>query len=145
LPIEDYALIGDGCTAALVGRDGSIDWMCVPRFDSPACFAGLLGGPEHGRWLIAPVGAARAAERRYRECTLILETTFETDEGAVRVIDVMPLSSPCRDIVRIVEGLRGDVPMHMELLIRFDYGKVVPWVRKTGGSVLATAGRTRWN
>ena len=140
LPIEDYALIGDGHTAALVGRDGSIDWMCLPRFDSAACFAALLGDPQHGRWSIAPIAGVRAVQRRYREGTLILETDFETDDGVVRVIDAMPLSSARSDVVRIVEGLRGQVRMRMELVIRFDYGKVVPWVRKTNGAVLATAG-----
>ena len=140
LPIEDYALIGDGHTAALVGRDGSIDWMCLPRFDSAACFAALLGEPQHGRWSIAPIAEVRAVQRRYREDTLILETDFETDEGVVRVVDFMPLSSGRSDVVRIVEGLRGQVRMRMELVIRFDYGQVVPWVRKTNGAVLATAG-----
>ena len=140
LPIEDYALIGDGHTAALVGRDGSIDWMCLPRFDSAACFAALLGDPQHGRWSIAPIADVRAVQRRYREGTLILETDFETDDGVVRVIDAMPRSSARSDVVRIVEGLRGQVRMRMELVIRFDYGKVVPWVRKANGAVLATAG-----
>jgi GH15 family glucan-1,4-alpha-glucosidase len=140
LPIEDYALIGDGHTAALVGRDGSIDWLCVPRFDAPACFAALLGGPEHGRWQIAPDAEAQRAQRRYRGHTLILETDFETDGGSVRVVDCMPLGNERRDIVRIVECLRGEVALRMELVIRFDYGHVVPWVRKTNGSVLATAG-----
>ena len=140
LPIADYALIGDGHTAALVGRDGSIDWLCLPRFDSGACFAALLGDPQHGRWQIAPGAEVRAVQRRYREGSLILETDFETDEGAVRVIDLMPLAAGRRDVVRIVEGLRGRVPMRMELVIRFDYGKVVPWVRKIDGAVLATAG-----
>ena len=140
LPIADYALIGDGHTAALVGRDGSIDWMCLPRFDSPACFAALLGDPQHGRWSIAPIGEVRTVQRRYREGSLILETDFETDAGVVRVVDCMPLSSARRDVVRIVEGLRGQVRMRMELVIRFDYGKVVPWVRKTHGATLATAG-----
>ena len=140
LPIEDYALIGDGASAALVGRDGSIDWMCVPRFDAPACFAALLGGPEHGRWQIAPAGAVRAVQRRYREGTLVLETDFETDDGAVRVIDAMAPGAAGRTVVRIVEGLRGRVAMRMELVIRFDYGRSVPWVRKVDGVLLATAG-----
>ena len=140
LPIEDYALIGDCHTAALVGRDGSIDWLCVPRFDSGACFAASLGSPEHGRWLIAPADDVRNVGRRYRDGTLILESEFETDRGAVRVIDCMPLSNERWDIVRIVEGLRGRVRMRMELVIRFDYGSIMPWVRKTGGTVLATAG-----
>jgi GH15 family glucan-1,4-alpha-glucosidase len=120
--IEDYALIGDLQTAALVARDGSLDWLCFPRFDSGACFAALLGNPEHGRWLIAPSGAARHVRRRYREGTLILETEFETAEGAVRLIDLMPLRDQAPDVVRIVEGVRGQVPMRMELIMRFDYG-----------------------
>ena len=140
LPIEDYALIGDCHTAALVGRDGSIDWLCLPRFDSGACFAALLGEPRHGRWLIAPAAKAPTVRRRYREGTLILETDFETAEGAVRVIDFMPLSNERRDVVRIVEGLRGQVTMRTELIIRFDYGSVVPWVRRSQGMLLATAG-----
>src|SRR5213080_1688436 len=122
LPIEDYALIGDCHTAALVGRDGSIDWLCLPRFDSGACFAALLGEPRHGRWLIAPNAQARDIRRRYRDGTLILETEFETDEGAVRIVDCMPLSSERWDVLRIVEGLSGRVAMRMELIIRFDYG-----------------------
>jgi GH15 family glucan-1,4-alpha-glucosidase len=140
LPIEDYALIGDCHTAALVGRDGSIDWLCLPRFDSGACFAALLGGPEHGRWLIAPVAAAPSVRRRYRDGTLILETDFETSEGAVRITDFMPLSSQRWDVVRMVEGLRGRVAMRMELVIRFDYGSIVPWVRQVEGTLVATAG-----
>jgi GH15 family glucan-1,4-alpha-glucosidase len=140
LPIEDYALIGDGRSAALVGRDGSIDWLCMPRFDSPACFAALLGGPEHGRWQIAPGAPLKRVQRRYRGHTLILETDFETDSGAVQLVDCMPLSNERRDIVRSVECLRGEVVLRMELVIRFDYGHVVPWVRKTNGSVHATAG-----
>jgi len=140
LAIEDYALLGDCHTAALVGRDGSIDWACFPCFDSGACFAALLGEPRHGRWLLAPVGAVQRTQRRYRNGTLILESEFETAEGAVRVIDCMPLSAARRDIVRIVEGLRGEVAMHMELIIRFDYGAIVPWVRKPDHTVLATAG-----
>ncbi len=140
LPIEDYALIGDGRTAALVGRDGSIDWLCVPRFDAPACFAALLGGPEHGRWQIAPDAPVQRTQRRYRAHTLVLETDFETGGGGVRVVDCMPLSKDRRDIVRHVECLRGEVALRMELVIRFDYGHVVPWVRKTDGRVLAIAG-----
>lgn len=140
LAIEDYALIGDCNTAALVGRDGSIDWACFPCFDSGACFAALLGEPRHGRWLMAPAGAVRSTQRRYRDGTLILETDFETSEGAVRLIDFMPLAGDRRDIVRIVEGLRGDVAMRMELVIRFDYGSIIPWVRQPDHSVLATAG-----
>jgi GH15 family glucan-1,4-alpha-glucosidase len=140
LPIEDYALIGDCHTAALVGRDGSIDWLCLPRFDSGACFAALLGGPEHGRWLIAPVALSQGVRRRYRDGTLILETDFETSEGAVRITDFMPFSNERWDVVRIVEGLRGQVAMRMELVIRFDYGSIVPWVRQVDGTLVATAG-----
>ena len=140
LPIEDYALIGDCLTAALVGRNGSIDWMCAPRFDSGACFAALLGGPEHGRWLIGPQAEATSTVRRYRDGTLILETDIETEDGAVRLIDCMPLGNDRWDVVRIVEGLRGSVPMKMELVIRFDYGSIVPWVRKPDGTTLVTAG-----
>jgi GH15 family glucan-1,4-alpha-glucosidase len=140
LPIEDYALISDCHTAALVGRDGSIDWLCFPRFDSGACFAALLGEPKHGRWLIAPAVAARHTRHRYRDGTLILETEFETNEGAVRIIDCMPLSNDRWDVLRIVEGLSGQVAMRMELIIRFDYGSIVPWVHKSGDALLATAG-----
>ena len=140
LPIEDYALIGDCHTAALVGRDGSIDWLCLPRFDGEACFAALLGGPAHGRWLIAPSRGLRGVERRYRDGTQVLETDFETDDGAVRIIDFMPLSGDRSDVVRIVEGLRGRVALRMELVIRFDYGSVVPWVRRVADALLATAG-----
>jgi GH15 family glucan-1,4-alpha-glucosidase len=140
LLIEDYALIGDCHTAALVGRDGSIDWLCLPRFDSPACFAALLGKPEHGRWLIAPTAAAKSIRRRYRDGTLVLETEFDTDAGSVRIIDCMPLSNERWDVLRIVEGLSGQVEMRMELVIRFDYGSIVPWVRRSGDVLLATAG-----
>lgn len=140
LPIEDYALIGDCHTAALVSRTGSIDWLCFPRFDSGACFAALLGDVGNGRWLIAPAGEVSRIQRRYREGTLILETDFETNEGAVRVIDCMPLSNERWDVVRIVEGLRGRVAMSLELVIRFDYGAVIPWVRRVDGVLLATAG-----
>jgi GH15 family glucan-1,4-alpha-glucosidase len=140
LPIENYALIGDCHAAALVGSDGSMDWLCLPRFDSPACFAALLGGPEHGRWRIAPAASSRAVRRRYRGASLILETEFETDEGKVRVIDFMPLSDQRWDIVRIVEGLSGRVIIRMELVVRFDYGSIVPWVHRSGGVLLLTAG-----
>lgn len=136
-------MIGDGHTAALVGRDGSIDWLCLPRFDSGACFAALLGGPEHGRWLIAPRCGVTDVRRRYRDGSLILETDFETESGAVRVVDCMPLSNGRRDVLRIVEGLRGQVQMQMELVIRFDYGSIVPWVRQHDGALLATAGPDR--
>jgi len=140
LPIESYALIGDCHTAALVGIDGSIDWLCFPRFDSGACFAALLGGPEHGRWLIAPTAAVRRVSRRYRDETLVLQTDFETDEGSVRLIDYMPLSDERWDVVRIVEGLSGSVALRMELIVRFDYGSIVPWVRRAQDVLLMTAG-----
>jgi GH15 family glucan-1,4-alpha-glucosidase len=138
--IEDYALLGDLQTAALVGRDGSIDWCCFPRFDSGACFAALLGGPEHGRWLLAPATEIRHVERHYRRLTLILETIYETADGAVRVIDFMPPRGNDPDIVRIVEGIRGRVAMRSELIVRFDYGHIVPWVRRVDDARLALAG-----
>ena len=134
--IEDYAMIGDCQTAALVGKDGSIDWLCFPRFDSPACFAALLGTPEHGRWKVAPAGNIKAVRRRYRPGTLILETDFETADGEVRLIDYMPLRDSASDLIRIVEGRRGHVPMRLELIIRFDYGSIVPWVRHIARGIL---------
>ena len=140
LPIEDYALIGDCHSAALVGRDGSIDWLCLPWFDSGACFAALLGSPEHGRWRLAPTARPSQTTRRYRDGTLVLETDFATADGAVRIIDCMPQGNGRHDVVRIVEGLRGRVRMAMELVIRFEYGAIVPWVRDTGNILLATAG-----
>jgi GH15 family glucan-1,4-alpha-glucosidase len=140
LRIEEYALIGDCQTAALVGRDGSIDWLCLPRFDSGACFAALLGSAENGRWLLAPAVAAHDVRRRYREDTLILETDFETEHGAVRVVDFMPPRSLQPDLVRIVRGIRGEVRMRMELVVRFDYGWLVPWVRRRGKGIVAVAG-----
>jgi len=138
--IEDYALIGNMRTAALVARDGSIDWMCVPRFDSPACFAALLGRHNHGRFRIAPVARPRAVRRRYRDRTLILETEIDTGDGTIRLLDCMPLWPERLDIVRIVEGVRGRVPMRMELVMRFGYGLVIPWVHRVEGALLATAG-----
>jgi GH15 family glucan-1,4-alpha-glucosidase len=140
LPIENYALIGDCHTAALVGSDGSIDWLCLPRFDSEACFAALLGGPEHGRWLLAPAAQSRRVRRKYRGNSLVLETEFDTDEGSVRIIDFMPLSDQRWDIVRIVEGVSGRVSLRMELIVRFDYGSIVPWVHRSGEILLYTAG-----
>ncbi len=140
LPIENYALIGDCHTAALVGNDGSIDWLCLPRFDSGACFAALLGNPNHGRWLLAPAARPLRVQRRYRNGSLILETRFATAEGSVRIIDFMPLSDERWDIVRIVEGLSGRVTLRMELIVRFDYGSQVPWVHRTGDVLLFTAG-----
>ena len=140
LAIEDYALIGDCHTSALVGRDGSIDWLCWPRFDSGACFAALLGTPDNGRWSIAPASEVVRAKRAYRDGTLILETELETREGSVRIVDFMPLSEERWDVVRIVEGVRGTVPMRMELVVRFDYGSIVPWVRRKDGVLSAIAG-----
>ena len=128
--IEDYGLIGDLQTAALVGRDGSIDWACFPRFDSGACFAALLGTTDHGRWLIAPRSDAWSPGRGYRENTLVLETEWETDGGKARVIDFMPPRGKAPDIVRIVEGLAGEVEFDSELVIRYDYGSTLPWVRR---------------
>jgi GH15 family glucan-1,4-alpha-glucosidase len=140
LRIEDYALVGDTQTAGLVGRDGSVDWLCMPRFDSPACFAALLGDERNGRWLIAPKGEVRRTTRRYRGETLVLETELETTDGKVRLVDFMPPRDVVPDMVRVVEGVRGRVPMRMQLTIRFDYGRVVPWVRRVGDSLLAVAG-----
>jgi len=127
--IEDYAFLGDTQTGALVSRDGCVDWLCFPRFDSPACFASLLGEKENGHWRFYPDEDVSATRRRYRGDTLILETEIETKSGAVRLIDFMPPRGEHPDIIRIVEGLRGKVPMRMELIIRFDYGQIVPWVR----------------
>ncbi|MFD7814549.1 glycoside hydrolase family 15 protein [Streptomyces sp. NPDC059785] len=138
--IEDYALIGDEQTAALVGRDGSIDWLCLPRFDSPACFAALLGDEENGRWRIAPEGADECTRRAYRPDSLVLDTEWETSEGAVRVTDLMPQRDGAPDVVRIVEGLSGRVTVRSTLVLRFDYGSVVPWVRKAHGHRVAVAG-----
>ncbi|MGW8883746.1 glycoside hydrolase family 15 protein [Streptomyces sp. NPDC055749] len=138
--IEDYALIGDLSTAALVGRDGSVDWFCAPRFDSPACFAALLGDEEHGRWRLAPVGAGQCTERRYRGDTLVLETLWETGGGTVRVIDFMPHRNGVPRLMRIVEGVSGTVEMRGELRLRFNYGRIVPWVRRTAHHRVAVAG-----
>jgi GH15 family glucan-1,4-alpha-glucosidase len=139
--IEDYALIGDMQSAALVGRDGGVDWLCLPRFDSASCFSALLGDERHGRWVLAPAGEVRATSRRYRPGTLILETDFETDDGAVRVVDFMPRRGvgPPR-VMRIVEGLSGRVPMRMELALRPDYGTIRPWTEPVADGVVATAG-----
>ena len=140
LPIEDYAVIGDTQTAALVGRDGSIDWLCLPRFDSGAIFAALLGDEDNGHWRIAPAGPIRATRRRYRGDTMVLETEFDTDDGTVRLIDFMPPRGEAADVVRLVEGVRGRVPMRMDLKLRFDYGQVLPWVRRLDADVVAVAG-----
>ncbi len=128
--IEDYALIGDLYTAALISRDGSLDWMCVPHFDSGACFAALLGAPDNGRWLIGPRGDVRATRRRYRDGTLVLETEHETADGTAAVIDCMPVRTGTPVVLRVVEGRRGRTAMHTELIIRYDYGAVVPWVQR---------------
>jgi GH15 family glucan-1,4-alpha-glucosidase len=128
--IEDYAFLSDTQTGALVSRDGCVDWLCLPRFDSPACFASLLGGKENGHWRFFPGEDVTAVRRRYRDETLILETELETKSGAVRLVDFMPPRGENADIVRMVEGVRGKVSMQMELIIRFDYGNIVPWVRR---------------
>ena len=138
--IEDYGLIGDLQTAALVGRDGSIDWLCLPRFDSGACFAALLGDDEAGHWRLAPAGGRSCTRRRYRGDTLVLETEWETDGGTVRVVDFMPPRGEAPDVIRIVEGVSGRVRMHTELRLRFDYGHVVPWVRRIDGEIDGIAG-----
>jgi GH15 family glucan-1,4-alpha-glucosidase len=140
MKIEDYAFLSDTQTGALVSRDGCVDWLCFPRFDSGACFAALLGDQKNGRWKFCPEGEITATRRRYRGDTLILETEIETADGAVRLIDFMPPRGENPDIVRIVEGLRGSVRMKMELIIRFDYGHIIPWVRKRDGGLEAIAG-----
>ena len=140
LRIEDYALIGDCQTAALVGIDGLIDWLCFPQFDSRACFAALLGTPDHGRWLLAPTDPVRCTRRAYRDRALVLETEFETDSGTAAVIDLMPVRSGRPDLVRIVEGRGGCVRMQTEYVVRFDYGCVVPWVYQAPGELVAVAG-----
>ncbi|MFG3051636.1 glycoside hydrolase family 15 protein [Kitasatospora sp. NPDC048239] len=142
--IEDYALIGDLQTAALVGRDGSVDWLCLPRFDSPSCFAGLLGDQRHGGWRLAPVGAGHCSTRRYRGDTLVLESEWHTVSGSVRVVDFMPQRGQggrrAPQLIRIVEGLSGSVPMRGELRLRFNHGRIDPWVRRTGRHRVAVAG-----
>ena len=141
-PIEDYALIGNLRTAALVSRNGSIDWLCIPRFDSGACFAALLGTSENGRWLLAPQGDVKQVRRKYRDSTLILETEFETQTGVATVIDFMPVAHRHGqiDVIRIVKGLRGQVPMRTEVILRFDYGRTIPWVRKRDYGISAVSG-----
>ncbi|MFH8349337.1 glycoside hydrolase family 15 protein [Streptomyces sp. NPDC018045] len=139
-PIEDYALIGDLQTAALVGRNGSVDWLCLPHFDSAACFAALLGDEENGHWLLAPADPDARPERSYRGDSLVLDTVWHTATGSVKVTDFMPQRDRAPDVVRIVEGLEGDVPMQGVLRLRFDYGLVVPWVRHVGRCRVAVAG-----
>jgi GH15 family glucan-1,4-alpha-glucosidase len=130
LAIEDYALIGDCRTAALVGRNGSIDWLCWPRFDSAACFAALLGTSEHGRWQICPADPAPRVTRSYRDSTMVLETVFETKDGCVALIDFMPIGQTSSSVIRIVEGRSGKIAMQLEMMLRFDYGRSVPWVTR---------------
>ena len=140
-PLEQYALIGDTQAAALVGRDGSIDWLCLPRFDSGACFAALLGDERHGRWRIAPPAQdVSSVSRRYRPGTLVLETEFVTPAGAVRVTDCMPVRGAAPDLVRVVDGVAGSVELELELVLRLDYGRSVPWVRRDGHGIVAVAG-----
>jgi GH15 family glucan-1,4-alpha-glucosidase len=143
LKIEDYALIGNTLTTALVGNNGSIDWLCVPRFDSGACFAALLGSPANGHWQIAPSNAVRRVRRRYLGPTLILESEFVTDSGSAVVVDFMPIAERNQqqvDVIRIVRGLRGAVPMRMEAVFRFDYGLVAPWITQHDHGLSAVAG-----
>lgn len=138
--IEDYALLGDLHTAALVSAEGAIEWLCMPRFDAPACLASLLGGPDAGHWTIAPAGGGRCSRRRYVDDTLVLETEWETTDGTVRIIDFMPPRDEVPDLVRIVEGVSGSVAMRGELKMRFDYGRIRPWVRHQGDELTAIAG-----
>ncbi|HZD68420.1 MAG TPA: trehalase-like domain-containing protein, partial [Actinomycetes bacterium] len=138
--IEDYGIIGDTHTAALVSKSGSIDWLCLPRFDSPACFAGLLGNERQGHWQITPAGRISAIRRSYQGDSLILETEFHTPDGTVRLVDCMPPRQRDPGVARVVEGVRGRVPMRMELVIRFDYGSIVPWVQRVDGALHAIAG-----
>jgi GH15 family glucan-1,4-alpha-glucosidase len=138
--IEDYGLIGDTQTAALVGRDGSIDWLCLPRFDSGACFAALVGDRSNGRWKLAPRDTDARITRRYVPGSLVLETTFATSSGRIRILDCMPVRGEAPDVVRVVEGISGAVEMEMDLVVRFDYGSTVPWVRRLDGTLSLVAG-----
>src|SRR5215813_10342417 len=133
-------MIGDCHTAALVSKNGSIDWLCLPQFDSGACFAALIGTPDNGHWVIAPAEPVKSVRRHYREGTLILETEFETDSGSVTLIDCMSPRDGVPELIRVVAGVRGQVQMKMELVIRFDYGSVVPWVRRMDKGISAIAG-----
>jgi len=141
--IEDYALIGDCETAALVGHNGSIDWLCWPAFDSDACFAALLGDPSNGRWLIEPSGEVTSVSRRYRGDSLILETRFETATGTIELIDFMPPRGSASDVVRLVRGVSGRVAMRMNLIIRFGFGVEIPWVKRSDdrSALLAICGQ----
>ena len=143
LRIEDYALIGDCKTAALVGRDGSIDWLCWPRFDSAACFAALLGEADNGRWLIAPTHPPLGVTRRYRPGTLILETEFQTENGRAAIIDFMPPADGA-DLVRIVIGRSGRVAFQTELAARFNYGGTVPWVNRLDEATIRALSRRKF-
>jgi GH15 family glucan-1,4-alpha-glucosidase len=138
--IEDYAAIGDLQTAALVCRDGSVDWLCLPRFDSPACFAALVDTPEAGHWRLGPAAGGAATRRRYRGDSLVLESEWDTPDGTVRIVDFMPVRGRAADLVRVVEGVSGRVRMRSELRLRFDYGSIVPWVKHWGTSLSAVAG-----
>jgi GH15 family glucan-1,4-alpha-glucosidase len=140
IPIEDYAMIGDCHTAALVSKQGSIDWLCLPNFDSAACFAALLGTAEHGHWCISPAEPIRSIRRRYRDGSLILETTFETESGSATLIDCMIARAGVPELLRVVVGRRGQIRMKLELVIRFDYGSVVPWVEQTENGISAIGG-----
>jgi GH15 family glucan-1,4-alpha-glucosidase len=138
--LEDYALIGDCHSAALVSRDGSIDWLCLPRFDSGACFAALLGTETNGCWRLAPAGGVKSVSRRYEPGTAILATTWETESGALEVLDFMAVRSDDPHVIRIVKGLRGTVEVQSEMIFRFDYGTVVPWVTRRKNGIDAIAG-----
>jgi GH15 family glucan-1,4-alpha-glucosidase len=135
--IEDYALLADCNSAALVSRAGSIDWLCWPRFDSPACFAALLGSPDHGRWQICPAEQPTAITRHYRDGSTVLETVYQTPSGTVALIDFMPMGAASTSIIRIVEGREGEVPMRLRLKLRFDYGSIIPWVTQLEGEPTA--------
>ena len=141
-PIEDYGFIGNMLSGALVARDGSMDWLCLPRFDSDACFAALLGTLEHGFWRLCPAGGEYQVSRRYLPHAPILETTFETEDGKVTLVDFMPLSDDPElvDVIRLVRGVSGRVMMRMELALRFGYGKSIPWVRRRDYGIHAVAG-----
>ena len=140
LPIEDYALIGDAHTAALVSRAGSIDWLCLPRFDDGACFAALLGGRAYGHWSLTPRGDLVAVRRHYRGASLVLETEMTTSDGVVRVIDCMPPDESIPNVIRVIEGVAGVVTVRMELVVRFDYGAIVPWVQRANEDLLFIGG-----